>query len=447
MKTKFRLYKRMDDGKEMAPTAAGYKEQSYYFRFTFRGKSYPRCLETTDATEAQRRARIKYQQITEAVTRGQLAHLEASKMRQSAVGTIAQLEAAYLLSPSEAGSTTRDHNINALHYIVPATGSVQDLNPAAVRAYFAAVQVKAMAESDQGKAASLRRSANSVWAKARSLFTPRCLEYYRGQNLYHECLEAFVSAGNLAKFSSRAVPKVMYNPPADKIITATLTAWAALADQDRNLYLAIGHELAFGLRIGEMAQAKWGWHQIRSGYPVLDGTATVKSGSGMIQVRALDPWYRQMQVQMQLHAWRGDPDDHIITGSEAYRQDGLFRAASDWLRKLGWETKKTNHALRAYAGGQVAMKYGIYEAQMFLRHSTVKVTEQNYAHFIKKFRPADPETIPARWAVVTGDNAKVASKENFPKDATLDASGNVQKGGIESNTGKPEEPMAEDQNP
>ena len=46
------------------------------------------------------------------------------------------------------------------------------------------------------------------------------------------------------------------------------------------------------------------------------------------------------------------------------------------------------------------MKYGIYEAQMFLRHSTVKVTEQNYSHFVNKFKPADLATIPARWATI-----------------------------------------------
>jgi integrase len=191
-----------------------------------------------------------------------------------------------------------------------------------------------------------------------------------------------------------------------------------LAEQDRNLYLAIGHELSFGLRIGEMAQAKWGWHQVRSGYPVLDGAASVKNGSAMIQVRALDPWYSHMQFQIDLHNWRTEPADHIIIGSEAYRQDGLYRAISDWLRHLGWETKKTNHALRAYAGGQVAMKYGIYEAQMFLRHSTVKVTEQNYSHFVKKFRPQDPNTIAARWAM-----AKVTSTA---ADVTLDDTSNVQ---------------------
>lgn len=103
----------------------------------------------------------------------------------------------------------------------------------------------------------------------------------------------------------------------------------------------------------------------------------------------MDPWFRY-------------PHHHpIITGTETYRTDDLFRAVSAWLRGLGWETMKTNHALRAYAGSQVAMKYGIYEAQIFLRHSTVKVTEQNYSHFVSKFKPANLDQIPARWAKVT----------------------------------------------
>jgi hypothetical protein len=29
----------------------------------------------------------------------------------------------------------------------------------------------------------------------------------------------------------------------------------------------------------------------------------------------------------------------------------------------------------------------------------VKVTEQNYAHFVQKFKPSDVATIAARWAV------------------------------------------------
>lgn len=47
------------------------------------------------------------------------------------------------------------------------------------------------------------------------------------------------------------------------------------------MFLAIGHELAFGLRRAEMAQARWDWLKTAAaGYPVLDAEAIVKNGSG-----------------------------------------------------------------------------------------------------------------------------------------------------------------------
>jgi len=204
---------------------------------------------------------------------------------------------------------------------------------------------------------------------------------------------------------------VEYNPPREEIITKTLTAWAELADTDRNLYLAIGHELAFGLRISEVAQVCWGWHTSRGEYPVLDNSAHVKSGTGWLRVRALDPFYSAMMAQVELKGWRGEDDEYIIEGADTYRLDTLYRAATAWLRTMGWETLKTNHALRAYSGGQVAMRYDIYAAQMFLRHSSVTVTETSYAHFIKQFKPSDVTTLTARWA----KNPAVTSNSTAPE--------------------------------
>jgi integrase len=224
----------------------------------------------------------------------------------------------------------------------------------------------------------------------------------------------FVRAGNAATFNR--IPKQNYNPPSEAIITKTLAAWEAISERD--LFLAIGHELSFGLRKGEMEQACWNWHTERNGYPVLDGHAAVKNGSGLVQVRALDPFYSTMKRIAQSKDWwntSSNTDELIIKGTETYRTDDIYRRVSEWLRALGWETMKTNHALRAYAGSQVAMKYGIYEAQMWLRHSTVKVTEQNYSHFVSKFKPSDLNTLAARWAVLP---AKVSSA---PADDTLDA--------------------------
>jgi hypothetical protein len=152
----------------------------------------------------------------------------------------------------------------------------------------------------------------------------------------------------------------------------------------------------------------------------------VKNGSGIVQVRAVDPFYSIMKRKIAEMKWAPDPansgpdavSDLIITGTVTYRTDDIFRAVSAWLRGLGWETMKTNHALRAYTGSQIAMKYGIYEAQMWLRHSTVKVTEQHYSHFVNKFKPADLENLATRWATLP-EPKKVSSA---PKDATLDAS-------------------------
>jgi hypothetical protein len=62
MKTKFGLFKRADSGSD-----------SWNFRFTFRGKSYVRCLETRDATEAKRRRErlpwVNFEQTYQTATR------------------------------------------------------------------------------------------------------------------------------------------------------------------------------------------------------------------------------------------------------------------------------------------------------------------------------------------------------------------------------------------
>lgn len=432
----------------MAPTQVGYRERPYYFKFTHHGKPYARCLETNNAEDAQARAKLKYTEIVSAVTNQSYTRLDATKLRSANSATLEDIFTAYRTGPSEASAKTRELNINALKQICSGASvtSVRELTPVAVRQYFTAVQQVVATIKDQEASASMKRSANSRWAQARSLFTDRCLAHYEDLALINgpAALGAFVKAGNLASFNR--IPKQNYNPPTEAIIAQTLSDWEKL--EDRDMFLAIGHELAFGLRLAEIAQAQWNWHSQRNDYPVLDGRATVKGGGGLIQVRALDPYYSTMMRIGKKNDWLPKTSDSlsaagegqgevalIIGGTATYRTDGLFRAISDWLRTHGWETQKTNHALRAYAGSQVAMRYGIYEAQMFLRHSTVKVTEQNYSHFVSKFKPSDLNTMPARWAVIPPPpTPKVSSA--IP-DATLDATHDFQHPPSPSITGIP----------
>jgi integrase len=397
------LYKRDDRGGRLSPTDPGWKARDYYFRFQYQGQIFIRCLQTNDAEKAQKYARAKMAEIKNAIVKGEYDRLAGTSLRAPAASKVSELIKHYTEAPGDASETTRIQNAHALRQLLRTTKGaeadvdslpVTEINAALAHAWFTAAGLKVKAAPDQATQNSLKKSANSRFVQASSLFTPRARASYQTKGLDQACFSEFTSAGQLQRFTRLA--KDHYNPPADAIIQTTLADWLAI--EDRNLFLAIGHELAFGLRKGELAQATWRWWSTREGYPVLDGAADVKSGSAYVQVRALDPWFNQMRARIEAKGWRGQLDDFIITGTETNRSDDIFRAVSEWIRNHKWETMKTNHALRAYAGSQVAMRYGIYEAQCWLRHSTVKVTEQHYTHFIKRFRPSDLSTLPARWA-------------------------------------------------
>jgi integrase len=207
-------------------------------------------------------------------------------------------------------------------------------------------------------------------------------------------LQEFLGAWKEEKF--QRVSKVRYNPPADDVIRKTLEEWEKL--EDRNMFLAIGYELAYGMRKAEIGQARWNWCVVKEGAPAIDGHCDVKAGSGHVETKALDPFWKIMQARIAKEGWRGEPGDYVLTGHETERTEWAFNRVSAWMKQLGWETQKTNHALRAYAGSQVAMRYGIYSASGFLRHSSIKVTEQAYTHFVQMHKVDKPELLPAKWA-------------------------------------------------
>lgn len=432
--SKFRLFKRDAAGREIVSGTPGYKERPYYFKISVRGKTYVRTLETNDAATAQRRAKAKADEITASIIANDYKRLDASKTYQTRSAPIAELVAAYRTGPAEASAATRATNIHALHALLAAsnltalTATVADLTPALVRRWFETISAKVLAEPDQAAAASLKRSANSRLAQARSLFTFACCSHYVDCGLAKDTadLEAFALAIKRSGF--KRIAKIIYYPPPENVITATLAAWEDLAcNGQRDLFLAIGHELAFGLRAGELSQARWNWHSTLNGYHVLKGEAAVKNGSGGLLVRALDPYYTTLRTLAEIHGWWPSiaSDELIIPGTTTYRTDVIFREVSAWLRSLGWQTTKTNHALRAFAGGQVAMKYHIYDAQVFLRHSSVSVTETFYKYFVDNFR-SNIES-PVKWAVQSIPTVNPASAT---ADAVSDAGSDVVQTGL-----------------
>ena len=67
-------------------------------------------------------------------------------------------------------------------------------------------------------------------------------------------------------------------------------------------------------------------------------------------------------------------------------------------KATSWQTQKTIHELRAWSGSQIAMRYDIYDASRWLRHSSIKVTEAHYMRYIKLVRPDDVSKMGIHWA-------------------------------------------------
>jgi len=265
------------------------------------------------------------------------------------------------------------------------------LSEQTARAFFEAAMVKAKRERDQEDEARIKRSANSTFAQAACLFRSKCLSKYRDAGLVLPDVQAFLAVFDEEKFTG-ITP--VYNPPDEKLIRKTLHAWL---DLPRNEFIAAGLELSCGLRKGEVAQVTWGMWSRSMGSALLDGRGQVKNQSGRFVVAPIDPFWKLLNRRIEREKWRGQPDELVLQGSKTDLEDNIFRNIGAWLRGLGWETQKTNHALRAYSGSLVAMKFDIFKASAWLRHSSVKVTQQNYTHFLNE-RVFNPKLVRVRFA-------------------------------------------------
>jgi integrase len=377
----------------------------YYVRFVLRGRRYVRCLNTADLVLARKAARTVRKQIADALVRGDMDAIEGTKSRHTVSITVAKLLEHYAAAPLTAGSRTRHNNGAALkHIIATATGQDADAQPISVmdgsiiRRWFDAKRTAASAETDQQVAQRILRSANSMANQAAGVVIPRARDYYASNSCDHPSLADFY--GVYKRIRVRGLPAHGHDAPTDQIVQATLAAWETI--EEKNLFLAVGFALAFGLRLGEITQARWSWLTEVSGAPFLDSTAStesiqVKNKTGRIQVRALDPFFTTLRARATARGWIGSGSDPVVVTPYG----DLCRGISRWLRALGWRTQKAAHALRDYAGSMVILKYGPHDAQAFLRHASVTVTERHYSTFVNARAMIDRDSLPIHWATVT----------------------------------------------
>ena len=354
------------------------RDAPWYLTGAVAGRRLQRSMDTNVAEVARERA---ISAVIEPALAARWNLVAASKLKRhwATVGEVVAAWHGLALGNSERHTTGA---ANALLNVLrragvadPAAAGADVLTWRTVRRFFDAVNA-ACAGLDQLEAARRRRSANSLFNQAKAVLQPAAVARYGDEE--HGALNVpdvaeFCEAGKAERFSKGIEED--REPPAPELVARVMEGWPALANA--NEFAAVGLGLAFGLRAGEVAQARWGWFRVENGLWHIRADASVKNGSGRLVVCALNPFWEVFWRRVTAAGAR-PAEGFVIEGRETERLDLVFRRVSGWLRGLGWPLQKTNHGLRSYAGGEVAVRYGLEAAQAWLRHRSITTTQAHY---------------------------------------------------------------------
>lgn len=358
---------------------------AWYFVSAVRGKRFNHALGSNDVRLAEQAARNKY--IVPALQED-WQRVDAGKLKRhfATVGEVLAAWRGMVLKNEEphrrAAANALLNLLRRVGFAQPEVVSTEQLTGRLVRRYFDAAG-KACAGLEQMAAARARSTANSLFNQAKSVFKAGALARYADAGIALPDMDDFIRAGKAERFDKGA--EVEMEPPPLALVQAVRSGWPAV--REWNTFAAVGLELAFGLRAGEAAQARWNWLVVEDGLWVMDARAwlagqrasgaKVKRRSGTLRVTALNPFFTVFRARA-LAEGRWGVGETVLEGTPTARRDGAFRAVGAWLRGLGWDLQKTNHGLRAWAGAQVVVRYGHGAAQLWLRHKSVTTTERHY---------------------------------------------------------------------
>lgn len=362
---------------------------SWHFMSTIAGHRFGNSLDTNVALIAQKRAIKKY---IEPAWGGRWGEAKTSAILTANTVTVGTLLDHWERLVSERSAEhVRQVGLNFLAilrragYPVPQRERLSTVvNRPTVDKWRAAVLVECE-ELDQEESSRRKRSQNSIFTSAKSLFSAPAMGDFRAAGLDIPDPTEFIRAFKERKF--RRVAKE--DAPMDRAGMRAMIH-GLLAVEDDNLRGAVLLALAFGLRKGEVAQVAWRGIAARDGGWWLNMKADVKRGSGRLVVRGVDPWCRLL-LREQPEGYLGS----VLRGPATEREENVFRRIGEWLRDEGWEGQKTTHSLRAFAGGEMALKYGLYQCQAWLRHKSITTTENHYTRQWMEQAAAVPRI---RWA-------------------------------------------------
>jgi integrase len=364
------------------------RDPPWYFKFEFRAKTYPRCLETNDAGQAQARAKKIADAIKSAIIRQSDSELLATRTRQPQTSSVGELLAVY---QQEARIAAVHANISVMKGLIRRVyGAIDDAALRTLRTsifteeFWTTVQdqlVKpGLPEGEEkrtavtnlhslvGQARSIfRRNLMAVYAKNKIRFAPGLVQFLAWQPLYKEPTHKF-----------QRIP--------GKLLKDITAAAVALKQTNPNAYRAWLLSRYCGLRRGEIARACWSHIFVdeHNSTPTekqyalhLDRTKNGDPRNAPMSRTVYDELVSLAKVVPMPSDVVIDPGapfdgaaaDFILEGGWKTRYETAGDDFALWLKAQGWNRRKKLHELRKQVGTEFADDYGTRVAAAVLGNS------------------------------------------------------------------------------
>jgi integrase len=350
------------------------RDGNYFVKFEHDKRQYFKGLDTNIAAVAKIRAKS----FIDAVREGKWQDMEKLKSRRTCA-TIVEVEPLYrkfaLISPN-----TIENNLWATGKLLK-TGlgisdwkgvSLNELTPMLVVRFQNAMVNDYCAEAEkeeeqQRQARELAlRSSKSIVNQARSLFNKdkALIEQYTQAGLeIPDSVQGFMTCKVLGR-----ITKGEYLAPSDAVVEKAFKDIKKFKKIDANVYVAFWLAAGAGLRRREIQRCRWEFWIER------DGLVWISGGLGKDGKR--------IEVPMQQRAVKALKPLRKAEGRVMGDEVGVefAKRLNFWMKQQGWNTEKKMHELRAYVGSRI-YKSNPQAAMKFMRHKSIRITEQFYVRY------------------------------------------------------------------
>ena len=379
----YRLYKQRKGG-------------NYMLRVQRKGKDIPRTTGTPIADIARKQAKTLLKAMFSETWEEQLDTLRHRAKAQSTVGELVDLYEATATAWLGISKSTVSRNASQLLRMIEAAKPgvdarglrLEEVTTDLARLYIAS-QKKTRAD------ASIRSSIN----QARSLFSPKLKHLYSKTLRLPKTFGFSLRELNLKTSTNEFVPipepivQAMEKEAREILRLEEPSAWRGYLGMSR-----------LGMRNNEVVAVRSHWFEVHNGTRLLvlkdrpeEGFKLKNSLPGAIGVSE--------ELWTQLTEGLAEGWDYLINEKTATdRHDAIYRTLTAFVRKHLPDRQKAAYELRKWSGSIVATRSGIYSAQQFLRHKSVKITETYYATYLKTIHAVSSADLSS---IYRGTEAKV----------------------------------------